>query len=246
MAGLLATAVATALLGGSVGAGARTVRELFSKDRQLPSSKVPLGGNTPLEMEVPVTEEEAEELRRQGVDVTVKRASILGAIAGPIVAGFGGTVGAYGGWQLANKIFANSRKKTLKERNDRLRKRIEDLLNDRVGPADEKLAAYMQAGEDLAIEDTPMDKKASWELIGGGLGTALGLSAIGGWRAMRKENPADSRVSALRKVLDEERRRSEVSASNVDLRPVLIVRDEEEEEERRGSPAQQARENSGY
>ena len=267
----------------ALGAGGRLIRNLadiYHGDPVEGRERIkPLASPT-ASVPVEVTEDEAEELRRQGIKVRrvlAKRAQDTSrprtnpSIFGGIGYGALGAAGLAGGWALTDYVIDSARKARAKARRDKVRARIEALLDDRPGAADVDIAEQMKVGAArmLAGEGDALIKEAFGlkDLAAAG-GLAVGggtlLSLMAGVQRGRKSSPALAKAKALKRLMAQRAVRSPA----LGIEPVVVERElrrpvEPEEEElpvsvgvvsptpepvvvvqSAGSPAQQAETNT--
>lgn len=252
----------------AVGAGGRLARNLWDLsqggDKRLRAPKIQ---RSTAAIPVEVTPEEAEELRRQGVEVKRVLRKRAEYDASPVQAlGYGalGAGGLIGGWSLADHFLDSMRKRQAEKRRDRVRRRIEDLLSDSPSAEDQQVYGQMKRAEQQLLDgELPLEKTAGvkdWLALGGlALGAGGLTSLISGYRKGRGSSKAQARTQALRRLLAGR----PIATPTATTVPVLVeaqrAREEEEEEKKpeyrapavpvapvvevvpeAGSPAQQA------
>jgi len=190
------------------------------------------------EVPVPVTKEEAEELRRQGV--RVKKAGFLDKFdvgtSDAFLLGGLGTGAVMGGWALTDKLVDSYRKSRAEAKREAVRRRIQKLLSDSPAPEDSGLYAQMKAAECMHFSL----RKVAWfnpqTTIVNPLAALLGGSALlAGIRAYQKSiatAPESAKVKALKSYL----KRQKTTQPLVAAVPVEMPEG--------GSPAQQAAQNA--
>jgi hypothetical protein len=125
----LPTIAASALL---AGVGARLAQRAVTPSPHTIPEEIRRVRSRVEELPVQVTKEQAEELRRRGIDVrTVKRAEVQPSAINAALYGLGAVGSAAAGWSLADYFTRSHDKSRARERVDRIRGRIERLLQDR-------------------------------------------------------------------------------------------------------------------
>lgn len=234
----------------ALGAGGRLARNLADIYHGDPTeSRARIKPLAPATSVVPieVTEDEAEELRRQGVKVRrvlSKRAEAVSpeprprprtnpSITGALGYGALGAAGLAGGWALTDYLVDSARKARAKARRDRVKARIEALLDDRPGASDFGVAEQMKVGaaQLLAGNGDDMVKQAFGlkDLAAAG-GLAVGggalMSLLAGFQRGRKSSPARAKARALKRLMQSRG----VQTPELGIEPVFIEREREEEE----------------
>lgn len=227
----------------TAGVGIQAVKELLRRRnvRRQPSHDRHQLASIPVE----VDEEEAEKLRRRGVAVkmAVKQAaqetstqawlrSLANTALKNIGIGAGAVAGGYVGWQGAGHLLDRSAKRSQKARNERMRRRIKNLLDEDPEEQDVKFAAYMQAGVDnLLLKEGAVGSVAA--LLTMALGAGATTSMISGaHNAINSRR--DPNVKAISTYLERER---PAARQPLRLQPVLRRRQDEDEDEPVGGPA---------
>lgn len=207
------TPIMAAGLAATLAAGARGGSELW-KYLAKPQAALPKSDPAVHTIPVPVSEEEAKELRRRGI--RVKRAFNMstGSFIGDAANAGAATLAAYGAWQGLDHLFDKSRKNKAKRRLEETRSELRKLLNEDeealLAPAMNKVANMLTPIDRLVGAASPVP---GW-LIGGG-GVALGLSKFHEWRDKSK---AVKKMKALKKRLEQR----ETEQPVVELQPVVV------------------------
>jgi hypothetical protein len=224
-----------------LGGGARITKGLFDlarrADPESSTENIEPTEEPIVEVPVPVSSEEAAELRRKGVQV--KRADVLQRFdMGPVGAfGLGalGTAGVMGGWSIADKIIDNYRKKRAESKRDAIKNRIQKLMNDEPAPEDLELHANMKAAECMFF-----DKKAGLSLehhvvnpLAALLGGGMLLAGVRAYNQASVSGDESAKVKALKAYL----KKKKTTAPLISTVPVEVA-------ESAGSPAQQAAANA--
>jgi hypothetical protein len=232
--------------GAAVGAGARLAKYIadVGRDRDI-SSAVDVKKQVAPVAEIPteVTEEEAAELKRQGIPV--KEASSLGDVAAGAGLGALGTLGIYGGWKALDSTFDKQRKSEAKKRLSRARQRVERLLNSTPEQQDIKIAAAMHAAEEVFFEKKAEVANAivsgaanaiayPFTYVAPGLGAIATLAAVAGYNRAKENNKNTQKAKALRNQFVDNRK---IDTPVATLVPVL-----KRKKDVGASPAQQAAE----
>jgi len=142
-----------------VGGGARALKGIYDMVSRGDPEAAPVSVNhTELPMAhvpVPVSGDEAEELRRRGIkvrrvlkqafevptfNVNIPEAMGLGALA---------TGAGIGGWKFSNWLLNRNRQAAVNEEKERVKNRIKGILSDSPDEEDETLHAHMKAAEDV-------------------------------------------------------------------------------------------------
>jgi len=230
--------------GAALGAGARLAKYLadVARNRDVSSAvKVKKTISPVAEIPVDVSEEEAADLARQGIKV--KTAAVTDVLAG---AGLGalGTAAAYGGWRLLDSKFDEQRKAEAKKQLGRARRRVERLLTRQPEAQDIKIAAAMEAAEEVyfkeaGIMDSVVTGAANMlstplTYVAPGIGAIATLAAVAGYNRAKESNKNTQKAKALRNMFVDNRVVETPQASMV---PVL-----RKKPATGGSPAQQAAE----
>ncbi len=168
-----ADAVGAGAIGAGLGLGARGLRHILDlKNRRdvAPPVEIPAVKPNRIKMPVEVSEEEAAQLEQQGVPVTHKQAATL---LDNVAMGGLGTAAAYGGWKVLDGYLDRQRRQAAQARLDKVRSRVQGLLDDQPKPMDVGLHATMKAAEDLF-----MAKEAGWQDIVNSLNPANMASGV--------------------------------------------------------------------
>lgn len=245
-----------AALGGlAVGAGGRLGKNLLDIIRGDPAqASKPMKRLTAPVSKIPieVTPEEAEELEEQGIKV---KKVLLGKTAQDVKAspwkavGYGalGTAATLGGWGLADWIVDNLRKSTAEQERDRVRSRIQKILEGRPDKSDVTVYRKMKTASASHMVKVALIREL---LTAGGLGvgSAAVLQGLAGYRKAKQSSRYRGRLGQLSNMLKRRKAAPPLAA----MSPVVFVRDGEDEEdeeqgvepvqvvEQSGSPAQQA------
>lgn len=228
----------TLLLGG----GARVTKGLFDLARRADPESSPENiepTEEPIvELPVPVSAEEAAELRRKGITVK-KAADFLQRFdvgpTGALALGALGTGAVMGGWKIADKLIDNYRKTRAEAKRDAIKRRIQGLLNDTPEPDDVVLHANMKAAESVYFEKTAgftlehhvVNPLAA--LLGGGM-------LLAGVRAYNQASVAGEESSKVKMLKSYLKKQKTV--------PPLVTSVPIEVESESGSPAEQAAANA--
>ena len=246
--------VPAALLGSlAVGTGGRLVKNLFDLLRGRDgATTLPRPRSQVTELPVEVSEEEAEELRRKGVQVRRKLAatatppvtpdkvkvvngtpSWLGAFA----LGGGTTAAGMGGWYLADKVIDSLRRRAAQSDTDRVRQRIQRVLEDEPEEEDARLYGSMKAAEDAHFS-TPVGQQKTalglsdlgW-ILPAAVGSGLTFNALAGFNDAERQSPYAARAGAIKSFL-----RNRVAGSpQISMVPVLRALREKVDDDDEGS-----------
>lgn len=220
---------------------------------------VPRRRTSGAEMPIEVTEEEAEELRRRGVkvreilskqaqDVVQGKPSALGGLAlGAVGAGT-----AVGGWTLMDMAVNALRSRAAKSDSNRIRQRIQQLLDDDPYEQDAPLYAQMKTAEEeyvsgntkvaaVNMRDVGSAASTAWWLLPALAGGGMTIHALGGLRGAMRDSRALEKVKARRNFArqmfqdqPEARLTPVLKRQRQDVRQVMDelrdVREEEEED----------------
>jgi hypothetical protein len=141
-----------AIAGLGLGVGARLARwgyDIANKSGTRAPIKLPPVESSAVEVPVDVTEEEAEELKKQGIKVKTAADNILDtAVQGSI-----GTLSAVGGWSALDSFLDKKRKDKAHKSLERSRRRVQALINGEADPADAGLSRAMKVAEDVYIDN---------------------------------------------------------------------------------------------
>ena len=188
-------------------------------------------------LEMPVSHEEAAQLRAKGVKVKKHAFSLddynVGA-AGAFALGALGTGAAIAGWKGTDYLVNSYRKARAEEKRDAIKNRIKNILNDMPDNEDTAIHAHMKAAEAIYLH-----KEGSsffWDpstqlvdplaaLLGGGL-TVAGIKAYNQAVAAGEE---PGKIKALKGYL-----------KKMKVRPPMATVVPVEEADQPGSPAEQA------
>jgi hypothetical protein len=215
----LSDVVGPALLGLGVGAGGRSLKQLYDVYRGKNRPPViPAMPQSSTKIPVTVTPEEAAQLEAGGV--SVKHAS-EGFLPG-VVAGLSAVPGAYLGWQGMDSMFGAQRKALAKAKLDKTRARLEGLLNDSPVQADAPLHAAMKVAEDQAF-----NKQAGsfGYPLGFPLGMGMAMMGLSAFNHARSDDRYKNTVGALKNYLAQQQEQP----SQVELEPVLAAQPKEQE-----------------
>jgi hypothetical protein len=189
-----------------VGAAGRLLKSLVDLYRRPPTSTAAGIKQLPAsvaDIPVEVTPEEADELRRKGVEVKRIMPKLSEAVktdavgtdggsnyfsqfkpsfTGGFIYGGLGALGLAGGWKLTDYIIDKLRKRSIKSDIEKTRARINAILNNEPAQSDLPLHAYMKAAEDLhfsfdgncPINEGGIDKTAA-SFGGGGFSSVLDI-----------------------------------------------------------------------
>lgn len=219
------TLVGLGIAGLAAGGGARLGKSLFETlsrpsatvgPKRISRRRAP-GAAIPVE----ITEEEAEELRRKGVKVREILSKTARSRTGPSSAwggfGMGATAVAAGmaGWGLTDYIVNSLRRRAAKSDNDRIRERIQALLEDAPEGVDGELYGQMKAAEAAFISDDltktaalgvlsdigDMWNTAKWSIPAIAGGSAV-FHLLSGLRSAYADSRAVAKVRARRDAAD--------------------------------------------
>lgn len=230
------------------GGAARALKHVLDVARSR-DIRTPLSGKSlrPAISQVPVevSIDEAEELKRQGVDVTVapKLAAVNPAevgygFTGPFFrkAGLGiaATAGLAAGWKGIDMLAEHQRKSHAQKKRDEARARVEALLDGSPFPQDAKIAGLMLAGEDAAVEAAI--KKADFSPEGivdmglnNGLVSNLGyvvgpasmIGIVAAYRKARQQAKDEQATKAIGRSFEQN---AAVQTPYLTMQPVLAAR----------------------
>jgi hypothetical protein len=197
------------LLGGGARVGKGLLDLLRRPDPEGAPEKIEKQENPVVEIPVPVTAEEAAELRRKGV--RVKKAGFLDRFdvdAGDaFLLGGLGTAAAMGGWALTDKLVDTYRKNRALQKREKVRRRIQSMLDDKPAPEDVPLYTHMKAAEALyfmekrgALSDLFSVQRSVINPIAALLGGAALLSGVRAYRSTAAAGETD-KVKALKAYL---------------------------------------------
>lgn len=251
---------AAALLGGSIGVGARLIKQLLD-ERKRKVQKLP---STETRLPVEISPEEALELERKGVDVKLAEVS---SFSGGVVRGALGVGAGVGMYKLVDHLLHRARQKELRSDIDRLQQRIQATLEDRPEEEDQGLHRAMKIAEEQYFSKKAgpifnfLDSQIPSPLgaLAGGAGL---LALLSSFKRVGGENVHAQRVSELRRMLATTPGPSRLALEPVTSRDKLlaiitkhkgapkskpktvdveaeVVRDSDEPQ-KSGSPAQQA------
>lgn len=149
-----------AIAGLGLGVGARLARwgyDIANKSGTRAPVKLPPVESSAVEVPVDVSEEEAEELKKQGIKVKTAADNILDtAVQGSI-----GTLSAVGGWSALDSFLDKKRKAKAMSSLERSRKRVQALINGEPDPADAGLSRAMKVAEDVYVENLGISEVGS-------------------------------------------------------------------------------------
>jgi hypothetical protein len=225
-----------ALLGG----GARVVKGLADLIRRPDPESSPENiepTEEPIvEVPVPVSHEEAEELRRKGMQV--KRAvSLMDFKVGPegaFALGALGTGAVMGGWSLTDKLVDAYRKNRAEAKRNAIKNRITKLMNDDPAEEDLDLHANMKAAESVHFEKKAISLvhhvvNPLSALLGGG----MLLAGVRAYNQASVSGDEAAKIKALKGYLKKQKTTHPI----ISTVPVEVA-------EEAGSPAQQAAANA--
>jgi len=234
---------AAPFIGGSamlLGGGARVAKGLLDLARRPDPESSPENiepTEEPIvEIPVPVSSAEANELRRRGL--TVKRAFSLTDLKGGPVQAFGlgalATGGVMTGWALTDKLVDAYRKSRAEAKRDAMKNRIKRLINDDPSEEDVGLHANMKAAESIYFE------KNAWTIehhivnpLAGLLGGGMLLAGVRAYNQASVSGEESPKVKALKSFLKKQKTTSPL----ISTVPVEVA-------ESAGSPAEQAAANA--
>lgn len=213
--------------------------DVISGPKQMPRRRSS-GADIPLE----VTEEEAEELRRQGVkvrEVASKTASdevVQGkpSALGGLALGAIGTGGALAGWGLTDMAINALRSRAAKADADRIRERIQRLLEDDPHEMDTQLHSQMKTAEDAyinghtkvaAVDSLKRIGQAvdtAWWLLPALAGSGMTIHALGGLRSAMRDSRALEKAKARRRFA-----RHRMISETPEARLVPVLRRQEQD-----------------
>lgn len=212
----------------ALGAGARFGKNLLNTATSPKGERVRIKSLRPAisDVTIPVSEEEAEELRDRGIrvkEVLRKAAQRVDYDPNPLLGvGYGilGAGGLVGGWRLADYLVDKARKSQAENQLKDVRKRIERILEDQhaVGP-DQVVLESIKAAEDAHV------KTADVGTVLTGLGMLTGASAIlqalASFKGARRRSVPSAKVRAINQVLQ----RRQAMTPSASLSPVVYIRD---------------------
>jgi hypothetical protein len=234
---------AAPFVGGSallLGGGARVAKGLLDLARRPDPESSPENiepTEEPIvEVPVPVSHAEAEELRRKGLNV--KRAFSLTDLKGGPVQAFGlgvlGTGAIMGGWTLTDKLVDSYRKTRAEATRDAIKNRIKRPMTDDPAEEDVGLHANMKAAESFHFE------KKAWTVehhivnpLAALLGGGMLLSGVRAYNQASVSGDESAKVKALKSYL----KKQKTTHPLISTVPVEVT-------ESAGSPAEQAAANA--
>ena len=227
-------------LGLAAGAGARLgkhlIQSLQGRDTGSPVQLKKLVTPT-TKLPVEVSPEEAEELRRQGVNVkTALHRKLAEGFIQNTLGGAAGVGAAYGGWTAISNLLDKSKRDAAKQRVDTQRHRVEKLLDTQAEPLDQPVQNAIKVAEDQWIKvsfQNPITSiadsgvSAAADSVGsllapagwvvGGAGVLKGIQA---YRAAAEKNKQNEVIKALKNVHENQPEQP----SQVEMVPVLRQR----------------------
>ncbi len=203
------------------GGGARALKGIYDMvTRQDPEAAPVSVAHTELPLAhvpVPVSNDEAEELRRKGIKVrrVLKTAFEMPSFnvnpAEALGLGALGTGAGIAGWKFTNWLMNRSRQGAVTEEKERVKNRIRNLLNDTPDENDETLHAHMKAAEDVYFMKKSQSKNAGvWNSVPGSdavntlaalVGGSLVFSGMRAYNQARAGSESSAKIQGLKNLL---------------------------------------------
>jgi len=200
-----------------VGGGARALKGIYDMVSRGDPEAAPVNvSHTTLpvaHVPVPVSGDEADELRRKGIKVrrVLKQAFELPTFninpAEAMGLGALGTGAAIGGWKFGNWLLNRNRQAAVNEEKERVKNRIKGILSDAPDEEDETLHAHMKAAEDMHFLKVSFSKEGWYpgrdvvNSLAGLLGGSLVFSGMRAYNQAQAGSESAAKINALKAML---------------------------------------------